>query len=68
MFLQHLLILVENWLIELDCSIPVDSRNMLGIQPLLFGDVGPFLQPSADRLTALGDLDVDDLVAFKESI
>ena len=50
--LQHLLILIENRLIELDFSIPMDPRNMSGIQPLLFGDVGPFLQPSADRLTA----------------
>ncbi len=41
---------------------------MLGIQALLFGDVCPFLQPSADRLTALGDLDVNDLVAFEELV
>ena len=68
MFLQHLLILIENRLIELDFSISVDPRNMLGIQALFFGDVGPFLQPSADRLTALGNLDVNDLVAFEELV
>jgi len=67
-FLQHLLILGENRLIELDFAIPVDPPSVFGIQPLLLSNGGPFLQPSADRLTTLSDLDVDDLVAFKELV
>jgi len=64
--LQHLLILIQNRLIELDFSILVDSLYTLCIESILLGDRDTFLQPTADRLPALCDFDVDNLFVSQE--
>lgn len=42
------------------------GKNVVFIDSLLFSNVYPFLQPSADRLVAFCYFDIDDLLVFKQ--
>ena len=66
MFLQHLLVLIQNRSIKLDLSALVDPLYVILIKSILLGNILPFFEPPAYGLPTFCNLDVNNLFILKK--